>query len=129
MNVCFAAAAVLTFTIGLVHSVLGERLIFRRLRARGFVLSKGSVLLSEAQVRILWASWHAVTALAWSIAVALFSLAEPAHALIDRSALALAFAVALFASAVLVLAATKGRHVGWIGLLAAAVLVALGMDI
>jgi hypothetical protein len=126
MNVYFAAAAVLTFTIGLVHSVLGERLIFRRLRARGFVPSKGSAALHEAKVRILWASWHAVTALAWSIAVALFWLAEPAHA---RSALALAFAVALLACAVLVLAATKGRHAGWIGLLAAAVFVALGMDI
>jgi hypothetical protein len=33
MNTCFVAAAAIAFVVGLVHSVLGEKLIFRRLRA------------------------------------------------------------------------------------------------
>ena len=58
MNWYFVIAAALAFLVGLVHSVLGERLIFRRLRQDGFVPTNGGKLLGERDVRILWASWH-----------------------------------------------------------------------
>ena len=58
MNWYFIAAGVLSFLIGFVHSVLGESLIFRRMRAGGFIPTIGGQLLREPQVRILWASWH-----------------------------------------------------------------------
>ena len=80
MNPFFAVAAALLVIIGLVHSVLGELLVFRRMRPRGIVPADGGKLLRSAHVRILWASWHIVTVLGWSIAVLLWWLAQPANA-------------------------------------------------
>ena len=54
-------AGCLVFLLGLIHSVLGERLIFSRLRDGGIIPTKGGSLLKERHVRILWASWHLAT--------------------------------------------------------------------
>jgi len=67
MNWYLVIAAALAFFVGLVHSVLGERLIFRRLRQGGLVPTNGGNLLDERHVRILWASWHIVTVFGWFI--------------------------------------------------------------
>jgi hypothetical protein len=53
MNAYFVAAAVLTFAVGGAHSVLGEVLIFSRLRAGGLVPTQGGARLREGHVRIL----------------------------------------------------------------------------
>jgi hypothetical protein len=127
MNSYFAAAGVLAFAIGLVHSVLGERLIFRRMRAKGFIPTSGGQILREPHVRILWASWHVVTVLGWCIAVALLWLAQPSNAQLAQSAISKAIVGALLWSSMLVLVGTKGRHIGWVGLFAAAILVMVGM--
>lgn len=55
MNTFFAAAGVLAFVIGLVHSVLVERWVFRRMRAQGLVPTSGGPVLREPHVRIVWA--------------------------------------------------------------------------
>ena len=127
MNWYFVAAAVLTFAVGIVHSVLGERLIFRRMRAIGFVPTNGGQVLHESHVRILWASWHVVTAMGWCIAVVLAWLALPSSEKLASPLLAEAIAAAMLASSLLVLIGTKGRHLGWVGLLGVAVLAALGL--
>ena len=127
MNSYFAGAGVLAFAIGLVHSVLGERLIFRRMRAKGLIPTNGGEVLREPHVRILWASWHVVTVLAWCVGVALLWLAHPSNAQLAQSAVSKAIVGALLSSSVLVLVGTKGRHIGWVGLLAAAILVVVGM--
>ena len=54
MSLMLLVAAGLTVAIAMVHSVLGERRIFRRLRG-------GVPQLSAFQVGILWASWHLVS--------------------------------------------------------------------
>ncbi|MDN3544892.1 hypothetical protein QWZ02_10605 [Kinneretia asaccharophila] len=126
MNRCFLAAAVLLLIIGLVHSLLGERLIFRRMRAGGFIPTQGGPVLRQAHVRILWASWHIVTVLGWGLAAMLFWLADASAAPLAASPLVQALALALLLSAALVLVGTCGRHPGWLGLLAAAGLVAAG---
>ena len=127
MNAYFVAAGVLAFAIGLVHSILGERLVFRRMRGRGLIPTNGGQVLREPHVRILWASWHVVTALGWGVAVALLWLAQPSQAQFAQSVVAKAVVGALFASSLLVLVGTKGKHLGWLGLLAAAVLALVGM--
>jgi hypothetical protein len=58
MNPYLVAAAVLAFVVGLVHSVLGERLIFRRLRTGQVVPTNGGTVLRESHVRILWLPSH-----------------------------------------------------------------------
>jgi hypothetical protein len=127
MNIYFLAAALLLTLIGLVHSVLGEWLIFRRLRKEGFIPTNGGDLLREPHIRILWATWHLVSVLGWGIATVLLWLAQAAQAPLAQSLIPQALSAALAASSALVLVGTKGKHPGWIGLLVAAGLMWAGV--
>lgn len=77
MSTSFALqlSAGLLVLLGLVHSLLGERLIFRQLRDRGLVLTRSQPQLRERQLRITWASWHLVTLFGWALAALLWQLA------------------------------------------------------
>ncbi len=121
MNSYLVAAAVLALVVGLVHSVLGETLIFRRLRQRSLVPTNGGNVLLERHVRILWASWHVLTVFGGLIAFQLWQLA--ANPAAGRGSLAGAIVVAMILGSLLVLVGTKGRHPGWVGLLGVAALV------
>jgi hypothetical protein len=126
MNTGFLLAAVLTALIGLVHSVLGERLVFSRMRQRAWVPTEGGSMLREHHVRILWASWHALSVLGWGQAALLFWLAQAAQAPLAQSAIPLVLAATCAASSCLVLIGTRGRHLGWVALLVAAALTLAG---
>jgi hypothetical protein len=126
MNSYLMAAGVLAFIVGLVHSVLGEILIFRGLRSRGIVPTDGGQLLRERHVRILWASWHVVTVLGWCVATILSWLAQDSSPSQSHVFIARAIAAAMLVSAAFVFVGTKGKHPGWAGLLGVAVLVFLG---
>ena len=126
MNWYFVIAAALAFLVGLVHSVLGERLIFRRLRQDGFVPTNGGKLLGERDVRILWASWHVLTVFGWCIASILLWLSLPSSSTSSARFIEQAVIVAMLAGSALVFIGTKARHPGWAGLLAVAIFVWLG---
>ena len=126
MNSYLMAAGVLAFIVGLVHSVLGEVLIFRGLRSRGIVPTDGGQLLQERHVRILWASWHVLTVLGWCVATILWWLAQDSSRSQSHVFVARAIAAAMLVSAALVFVGTKGKHPGWAGLLGVAVLIFLG---
>ena len=126
MNHYFVAAGVLAFIVGIVHSLLGEHLIFRRMRTHGLVPTNGGQSLHTAHVRILWATWHIATAMGWGIGAILFWLAMPSSVPAARSAITLSVVASMLASSTLVLVGTKGRHPGWVGLLGVAVLTVLG---
>ncbi|MEO6445497.1 MAG: hypothetical protein ABIZ91_11245 [Gemmatimonadaceae bacterium] len=126
MNWYFVAAAVVIVVVGLVHSLLGEHLVFRRMRLSGVIPVNGGSALLERHVRILWASWHLVTVLGWLVAAILVWLSFPATASLAQSFLTQAIVVALFVCAAIVFIATKGRHPGWVGLVTAAVLTVVG---
>ena len=126
MNWYFVAAGVLSFTIGLVHSVLGESLIFRRMRTSGFIPKNGGQVLREPHVRILWASWHVVTVLGWCLAALLTWLATPTSSAVAQLPITLAISGSMLASSILVLVGTRGKHLGWLGLLGVAFLTAIG---
>ena len=126
MNLYLVAAAVLAFVIGLVHSVLGERLIFRRLRTGQLVPTNGGTVLREDHVRILWASWHVLSVFGWGIAAILLSLSFQAlpgreAAFIERS-----IVISMLCGAMLVFVGTRAKHPGWVGLLGVAALTWLG---
>ncbi len=126
MNWYFVAAAVLVFLTGLTHTVFGERMIFRRMRAAGFIPTNGGQSLREYQVRIVWATWHMVTLMAWCFAAILAWLALPAQAGLAGSMITRSFIAAMLASSATVGIGTKGKHLGWLALLATAVLTARG---
>jgi hypothetical protein len=124
MNIYLFAAGSLTIVIGLVHSILGEIIIFNRLRYDNWIPTQGGSALREFQVRILWASWHVVSVLGWALAAILLHLSNEVVSPLT-SWLALCLLLAFVGSSALVLVGTRGRHPGWIGLLAVAVLIAL----
>jgi hypothetical protein len=126
MNLYLVAAASLAFLVGLIHSILGEKLIFFRLRRGELVPTDGGSLLQERHVRIVWASWHVLTVLGWCIAYVLWTLADPAAAGPYSLPLLRAITTAMVVSAAFVLYGTRGRHPGWIGLLGVALLTSLG---
>ncbi|WP_426452126.1 hypothetical protein ACP26L_08725 [Paenibacillus sp. S-38] len=126
MNSFFLSAAVLILAVGLIHSVLGEFLIFRRMRRSGLVPTDGGNLLKESNVRILWASWHVLTVLGWGMAWLLLWLARQPQRLSTFTVLENTVAVFMLAGSALILIGTKAKHPGWAGLLGAAVLVWLG---
>ena len=127
VNAYFIAAASLAFVVGLVHSVLGEVMIFRRMRKPGRVIpTDGGSILPGSNVRILWASWHVLTVFGWGMAAVLAWLSQPSARGIVDGFIELTIAISMLAGSVLVLIATRGRHPGWIGLFGVAVLVWLG---
>lgn len=120
------AAGCLVFVLGLVHSLLGEWLIFRHLRDSGIIPTKGGALLEEKQVRILWASWHLVTAFGWGIGAILcgFYISSSAEMVVPSFVIN-SVALSMITGAALVLLATKGKHPAWIVLTAITALVLL----
>lgn len=126
MNTCLVAAALLASLVGLAHSVLGERWVFSRMRRDRLVPTHGGTILREPHVRILWASWHALTVLGWALACALLLLAaEPAPTPLQVGLLRVV-TMAMLAAAAIVLLGTRARHPGWLGLFGVAALTWLG---
>lgn len=126
MNPYFVLAAALCFFVGASHSVIGEILIFSRLRQGGFIPTNGGRLLGERHVRILWASWHFLTVLGWFVAALLLWLALPAAREAPHDSVEYGIAISMFAGALLVFIGTRARHPGWIALLVVGVLTLLG---
>lgn len=122
MQMQLLAAGLLMVLTGLVHSVMGEILIFRRMRQGSIVPTAGQPVLRERHVRILWASWHLVSILGWALAAMLVALALAPGQPVPPAILTGIVVAALGAGSILVLIATKGMHPGWLALLIAAVL-------
>lgn len=122
MQPLLATAAILAAATGVVHSLLGERLIFRHLRRSSLVPSLPAPPLQARNVRILWATWHLASVFGWALAALLWQLAlEPGVALSARYVLG-AVAGGFLVGALFVLVGTRGRHPGWIALGAVGVL-------
>lgn len=120
MNAFLAAAALCAFLVGLIHSVMGEMLIFSRMRQGSIIPTHGARLIGEGHVRILWASWHVLTVFGWLIAAALAWMSvSPWPAPVQLWTLR-GIQVAMVMGALLVAVGTRGRHPGWVGLLAVA---------
>ena len=127
MNTYLLAAAALAFVVGLVHSVLGEVMVFSRMRQGRIVPTEGGSVLQQRHVRILWASWHVLTVFGWSFAAMLFFLSSQPSAGTVRDSLLSVIAVAMLFGSMLVFYGTKARHPGWLGLLGVATLTWLGI--
>lgn len=120
MQTLLLVAGVIAAVTGLIHSVLGEILIFRHVRGGGLVPAVGAPPLRERNIRIIWATWHLGSVFGWAFAGVLFRLAfgHPSPSSLIMSAIVFAY----LGGAILVLVGTKGRHPGWIALSAVAVL-------
>ncbi len=122
-------AAVLAVLIGVVHSVLGEVLIFRKLRSGSVVPAQAAPPLSERNIRILWATWHVVTIFGFALATILFQLGSTTDALSIRVIVFNATSAAFLGASILFLVGTRARHPGWVGLAGVAILLALAVGV
>ena len=129
MNTYFLIAGILCFVLGLIHSILGELLIFRHKRVKGSIVpAKGGDELKEGHLRIIWSTWHLASVFGWCIGVTLVwiactpsKLAPVAIEMIIPTSM-----YAMFAGSLLVLIGTKGKHPGWVVLLLIGILLLLG---
>jgi len=126
MNSYFVVAGCLAFVLGLIHSVLGEVLIFRHMRKGSFVPTDGSPVLRERHVRILWATWHVVAVFAWGFGAILLRLSYPSSQYIVQAFVVNAIMLSMLTASLIVLVGTKGKHPGWLVLLVIAIFLWIG---
>lgn len=127
MNFWLLAAFVLSVATALAHSVIGERRIFRPMRRAGYIVpTEGGDLLRAFQVRILWATWHGLSAMGLGLAGVLLWLSQPAAQLASAGRVEVCVAFAMATTGVLVLISNRGRHPAWFVLLLIAGLVLIG---
>lgn len=122
MNWYYVAAGCLAIVLGLVHSVLGEVLIFRQLGAGGPVSSTGAPVLGRRHVRILRVTWHVATFLAWGFGANLLRVSRPATPDAYLAFFESVTSVSFLACSMLTLFGTRGKHPGWVVLLTIAIL-------
>jgi predicted permease len=120
MNPYLLTAAILTVILGLIHSLRGERLIFRTIAQNRPALHAAG--LRQGYLNILCASWHLATLFSWGMAFILYWLAQEPPSYLG-SFVAMAIALSIGAGGVLVLIGTKGRHPGWVVMLVIAGLI------
>ena len=116
MQLLLATAAVLATLTGIAHSLLGEWLIFRHVRASSVVPALPAPPLRQRHIRILWATWHLASVFGWAFAGLLLQLARAPAAGLSAQSVLPAVAAAHLGAALLVLVGTRGRHPGWIAL-------------
>ena len=116
MNPWLTMAALCTLLIGGVHSVMGERRIFRHLREGGVVPTLAEPLLRPYQLQIVWASWHLVSMFGLGIAALLFLAAGPDTPPPLRDLMVVCAVLVMLLAAALVAFATRGRHLAWLAL-------------
>ncbi|MEK4662368.1 hypothetical protein MHH93_10745 [Priestia sp. FSL H7-0729] len=126
MNWYYLIASILMFVVGLVHSILGEVQVFRRMRENGFIPTNGGNVLSESFVRIIWSTWHSLTAFGWGMSLILLLLAR--NSTLNEAFVTLGnyIAISMFIGSILILIGTKAKHPAWIGLLGVAIIVFYG---
>lgn len=115
-------AGMLAILLGVVHSVLGEILIFSRLPDLGDYARINAIRLKPRHLRTLWSSWHLVTLLGWGFGAMLLWMA--AQGGVDEQAVSITSIIALtfIASSLFWLFGTRGKHPAWVVLIIIAAL-------
>jgi len=117
MNLYFLIAGILAVLLGIIHSVLGEKLIFRRLSQGDPIPAPWNKTLSGQRMRSIRSSWHLVSFFGWGIAAILlrmsFQAATEEYVIFAKNT----FVVTFFITAIYWFIGTKGKHPAWIVLL------------
>lgn len=128
MQYWLIAAGAISVLTGLVHSIMGEMLIFRSLRAEGIVPKIAPPPLRAPHVRIPWATWHLASIFGFAFAAVLFRIGVNLDSgSPDQAGVLTAISASTFLAALLVLFATNGRHPGWAALLMIAIFTAIAL--
>ncbi len=130
MNVYLITAGILCLILGLLHSILGEILIFRpKRKINELVPTLVTNDLKERHLRIIWATWHLASFYGWCISALLIKISLEQN-LMSKELLkfiTISISVSMLCSAVLVFVGTKGKHLGWLILTGIGILTFLGI--
>lgn len=107
-NVLYLIAAFLAFSIGVAHSVLGERYILIRLFRRSDLpqLFGGT----EFTTRTLRFAWHLTTIAWWAAATLFVALAQ---APLTSNRVSFILGIMFLATTLVTLIVSRGRHLAW----------------
>jgi hypothetical protein len=103
-------AAVLTAALGIAHSWLGERILLGPLLAPA--TRRGMLSASAFARQALRFAWH-LTSIAWWTFAALFVVLAPAPASPAVRLVLGTLAAGCLATGLVILAASRGRHLAW----------------
>ena len=105
----YLIAALLAFSTGIAHSVLGERYILIRLfRHNDLPKLFGG---TEFTTRTLRFAWHLTTIAWWGAAALFFAMAQ---APLTSSLVSSILGVVFFATALVSFVVSRGRHLSWL---------------
>ena len=109
MSTLLYVAAILTFVIGIIHSVLGERYILTRLFRRNDLpaLFGGP----EFTILTLRFAWHITTIAWWGFAAILILMATESLSFHNT---AIVLSATFLATGLIALLASRGKHLSWI---------------
>ncbi len=113
MNYLLMSAGLLSLAIGTIHSLLGEFLVFNKLRNRSIVPSHAVPPLQRSHVRILWATWHLASIFGFALGAVLIHFSGDPN---GNTFVVQTIAISMGIASALVCFATKAKHPGWIGL-------------
>lgn len=102
-------AALLSFLLGLAHTLLGERYILIRLfRRDNLPAIFGSSVFTKQTLRF---AWHLTTVLSWAFAVILWRAGSGG---ISQGEVLRVIAYSFIAAGFLPLIVTRGKHLSWL---------------
>jgi len=113
MNLLLIISALLIVVTGLIHSILGERLLITPLLKRDFPAVLGSDLLAKRTLRF---AWHLMTIAFWSFAAILVLLSTDPLSPTEASIVRL-IATTFFICSIISLVTARGRHLSWLAFL------------
>jgi hypothetical protein len=125
MNLTLLAAGIILICIAAIHSVLGESLIFKKIRQDQLIPQISPGPLSQNNIRIIWASWHLVSILGIGFSALFLAATNPKAEFQLTSTLKIITTIPLYLSSLLVFWATHAKHPAWAGLLLVAALVSI----
>lgn len=114
MNVYLLTSGCLAIVLGIIHSILGEFLIFRHLRESELFSDDGNTKLKKRYLNTLWSTWHLVTLFGWGFGAILILLSFSELAEKSLKDLLLVVGITFFVSSIYWLFGTKGKHPAWV---------------
>ena len=123
MNFYLLISAIIIIVIGVVHSIVGEKLIIIPTLKLELPQIGGSDLIAGRTLRF---AWHLTTLVWWAIAAMLISFAN--QPLTPPAMIAVQiFSVAFFLSGITSLVIARGKHFSWYVFLTVSLLMWLGV--
>ncbi|MCG8433112.1 MAG: hypothetical protein MJA83_03655 [Gammaproteobacteria bacterium] len=123
MNWYYFSSALIIVTIGLLHSILGERLVLRPIdNLENLPKLLGSRVFMFRTLRF---AWHITSIVLWTVAGVLVTFARQ-HPIVVTEMQAMLIAISMLLCAVIAGAVSHGRHFSWILFAASGLLILIG---